>query len=1147
MRGSLLPIGLAVALSGALVTTVPAWADPPVDRGVATTNAHRAIDRNPAAIRRADADEYRVYSVKVDGNGASHIRYTRTYRDLRVRGGDFVVHLKPGGDFDGASVGLAAPLTLDTRPAVSAATASATAKARFTGSVTAVGAPELLVDAASGDGRLAWETTIAGWAPDRQTPAKLHVIVDAANGKVLDSFDEIRTAHEGTAHEKAAHEAEGTGNSLYSGTVPISTTQSGGSYTLVDPDHGNGRTCDMNNSQSGSCTTFTDPDDTWGTGTTASRQSAAVDAHYGAAKTFDYFKTVHGRNGIFGDGRGVPSRVHYGNNYVNAFWDGSQMTYGDGSGNSRPLVSLDVAGHEMSHGVTENVVPGGLTYSGESGGLNEASSDIFGNMMEFFAANSADPGDYQVGEKININGNGTPLRYMYNPGLDGRSHSCWSTSTASVDVHYSSGVANHFYFDLAEGTGETAYGTSPVCGSAPAVTGIGRAKAEKIWFRALDLYFTSNTRYVSSTNPGNTARAYTLRAATDLFGTCSTEYRTVQAAWTAVNVAGNDAACPAGDDFSLATSPASGSTDPGGAVETTVTTAVTSGSAQTVALTASGLPAGATAAFDPASVTAGQSAKLTITTSAATPPGSAQVTVTGTGTSRTHTATYALRVNGPSGGVPDVSVANVKGHLAQLQSIAAANGGNRAHGRPGYRASIDHVKAKLDAAGFTTALQSFTYGGATGYNLLADWPGGDESDTLMVGAHLDSVSAGPGINDNGSGSAAILEVALEVSRASLQPGKHLRFAWWGAEEHGLIGSTHYVSNLAAAERSKIKAYYNFDMVGSPNPGYFVYDGDNSDGTGSGPGPAGSDVLERVLEDYFASISVPTRGTDFDGRSDYGPFIRYGIAAGGTFTGAEGIKSAAQAQLWGGTAGQAFDRCYHAACDTTSNINDTALDRNSDAIAHAVWTVAGRGQPGDFALALAPAAGSVDPGGSVTSTVSTSGTAQTIRLTAAGLPSGATAAFVPESVETGGSSKLTITTTAATPAGEYAVTISGAGDSATRTARFTLTVNGPGGDCPGFENTKTGTLTSGQSVYQPDGRYYQSTVTGVHKACLKGPDGTDYDLYLQKWNGASWQNVAQSTSPDAEEALSYTGTAGYYRYRVHSYTGTGAYTLGYDTP
>ncbi|WP_449064617.1 M4 family metallopeptidase [Planomonospora algeriensis] len=655
MRGSLRTpalAGVAITLAAAtvLAASTPASADPPPSPAdaAAVARAEQAIERHRDAIRGAGQDDYKVRTVRVDADGASHVRYHRTYRGLRVRGGDFVVHLRPDGAFADASVGLTEALTLGTSPKVSAATAAGKAKSAFTGKITEAADPELFVDASSGQGRLAWETVVSGWAADGQTPSRLHVIVDAESGEVIDSYDEIRSAVEGVTTAARSALVDGTGNSIYSGTVTISTTQSGSSYTMVDPDRGNGRTCDMNNRTSGTCSTFTDPDNTWGTGSNGNRQSAGVDAHHGAAKTFDYFKNVHGRNGIFGNGSGVPSRVHYGSNYVNAFWDGSQMTYGDGSGNSRPLVAIDVAGHEMSHGVTENTAD--LTYSGESGGLNESTSDIFGNMVEFYAGSSADPGDYQVGEEIDIRGNGTPLRYMYDPALDGSSHACWSTRTASVDVHYSSGVGNHFFFNLAEGTGATPYGTSPVCGSAPAVTGIGREKAEKIWFRALDAYFTSSTRYVNNGNPANTARAYTLRAATDLYGGCSTEYRTVQAAWTAVNVAGSDAPCSSGNDFSVSVAPAAASTDPGGSVEATVSTQVTGGSAQTVALSASGLPSGATASFDPSSVQAGGTARLTVATAASTPAGTYPVTVTGTGATATRTATFTLTVNGPGGG-----------------------------------------------------------------------------------------------------------------------------------------------------------------------------------------------------------------------------------------------------------------------------------------------------------------------------------------------------------------------------------------------------------------------------------------------------------------------------------------------------------------
>ncbi|MEY9993460.1 aminopeptidase S [Streptomyces sp. V4I8] len=272
---------------------------------------------------------------------------------------------------------------------------------------------------------------------------------------------------------------------------------------------------------------------------------------------------------------------------------------------------------------------------------------------------------------------------------------------------------------------------------------------------------------------------------------------------------------------------------------------------------------------------------------------------------------------------PDIPVANVKAHLTQLQSIATANGGNRAHGRPGYKASLDYVKAKLDAAGYTTTIQQFTSSGRTGYNLIADWPGGDTNQVVMAGSHLDSVSSGPGINDNGSGSAAVLETALAVSRAGYHPTKHLRFAWWGAEELGLVGSRYYVNSLSTANRARISGYLNFDMIGSPNPGYFVYDDD----------PA----IEKTFKDYYAGLGVATEiETEGDGRSDHAPFKSAGVPVGGLFTGASRTKTAAQAAKWGGTSGQSFDRCYHSSCDTTSNINDTALNRNSDAVAYAVW-------------------------------------------------------------------------------------------------------------------------------------------------------------------------------------------------------------------
>lgn len=222
-------------------------------------------------------------------------------------------------------------------------------------------------------------------------------------------------------------------------------------------------------------------------------------------------------------------------------------------------------------------------------------------------------------------------------------------------------------------------------------------------------------------------------------------------------------------------------------------------------------------------------------------------------------------------------------------------------------------------------------------NVIADSRFGNPNEVVMVGAHLDSVPEGPGINDNGSGTAAILETALQMKFFPVK--NHVRFAFWGAEELGLLGSDQYVEQLSQAERDKIRLYLNFDMVASPNYGNFLYDGDDSDGTGAPAGPAGSDAIEKTLEKFYGKKNLNFQGTDFDGRSDYGPFIEVGIPSGGIFTGAEVPKTAAQVALFGGTADVPFDHCYHEACDTIDNVNMVALDFNSDSIANATATYA----------------------------------------------------------------------------------------------------------------------------------------------------------------------------------------------------------------
>ncbi|MEO9324774.1 M4 family metallopeptidase [Nocardioides sp. C4-1] len=495
-------------------------------------SAVAALVSSPQAARGSVEQELVATDTVVDADGTTHVRFDRTYRGLPVLGGDLVVHQRPDDALRGVSQTLKAPIDVAVKPAVGATAAleRTLAPTKATRGITNLRPAEtparLVVDARGATPRLAWEIQTMGRQADG-TPSRLATTVDAQTGAVLSRIEGI-------------HTAEGEGRSLYSGTVTIDTTPSGSGFTLTDPAHGNAKVTDAQNKTDNilcqlfnSCpagVAFTSPDNSFGNGTNTNRETAAVDALYGHAQTFDYFKNVLGRNGIFGNGTAAPSRVHYGTNYVNAFWDGTKMTYGDGNGTTfGPLVSLDVSGHEMSHGVTENTA--NLTYSGESGGLNEATSDIFGTMVEFHADNAADPGDYLIGEEFDL-ANGQGFRRMDNPISDGSSPNCWSTDTKNLDVHYSSGVGNHFFYLLAEGSGvktigSTAHSSTTCNGST--VTGIGRDAAQKIWFRALTTYFTSGTTYAQ-------ARTGTLNAARDLYGNGSSQYNAVAAAWSAVSV-----------------------------------------------------------------------------------------------------------------------------------------------------------------------------------------------------------------------------------------------------------------------------------------------------------------------------------------------------------------------------------------------------------------------------------------------------------------------------------------------------------------------------------------------------------------------------------------------------------------------------------
>ena len=257
------------------------------------------------------------------------------------------------------------------------------------------------------------------------------------------------------------------------------------------------------------------------------------------------------------------------------------------------------------------------------------------------------------------------------------------------------------------------------------------------------------------------------------------------------------------------------------------------------------------------------------------------------------------------------------------------------------------------------------------FNVLAEKTGANDDNVVMAGAHLDSVLAGPGINDNGSGSAAILETAIQM--AKVKTANTVRFAWWGAEESGLVGSTNYVNGLSQAERDRIALYLNFDMIGSPNYIQMVYDSDESGFQAPVPVPPGSTAIEDLFESFYTLRNEPYDDAEFSGRSDYQAFILNGIPAGGLFTGAEVPKTAAQQAIWGGTTGAQYDPCYHAACDTYANNNLHALAINSDAVAFAVLTyaysteavngVSGKKVPGKFTIpAPAGPEGTVGSGG-----------------------------------------------------------------------------------------------------------------------------------------------------------------------------------------
>ncbi|MFF7251917.1 M4 family metallopeptidase [Streptomyces microflavus] len=565
---SITPVGGITAGTKADPGSLPAKLSP-AQRAELLSEANATKAATAKELGLGATEKLVVRDVTQDRDGTTHTRYERTLDGLPVLGGDLVVQETTAGQtlsVTKASKATTAQLKAvgldpDVAPAAAEKQALGAAKAEGSKATEAQNAPRKVVWLGSGSPQLAYETVVGGLQHDG-TPNELHVITDATSGEKLYEYQAVHN---------------GTGNTQYSGQVTLGTAPS---YTLTDTTRGNHKTYNLNRGTSGTGTLFSKSTDVWGNGTPQNAETAGADAHYGAALTWDYFKNVHGRNGLRGDGVGAYSRVHYGNNYVNAFWQDSCfcMTYGDGDGNIKPLTSIDVAAHEMTHGLTS--VTAKLVYSGESGGLNEATSDIFAAAVEFNANNSQDQGDYLVGEKIDIRGNGTPLRYMDKPSKDGSSKDAWYSGIGGIDVHYSSGPANHWYYLLSEGSGtKTINGVtydSPTSDGLP-VTGIGRDKASLIWFKALTTKFTSTTNYAA-------ARTGTLAVASELYGATSPEYAAVAHAWAGINVGAR---------------PGGGDPDPGGKVfeNNTVVNIPDAGAAVTSAVNVTGITGNAPSAL----------------------------------------------------------------------------------------------------------------------------------------------------------------------------------------------------------------------------------------------------------------------------------------------------------------------------------------------------------------------------------------------------------------------------------------------------------------------------------------------------------------------------------------------------------------------
>ena len=501
------------------------------------------------------AHNFRPRSAVTDELGQTHVRVDQTYRGVRVWEGEAIVAVSAESATQGLISELRAGIDVSTQPTLSSSEAISIAHSDLApqGEFARPPSSELVVyphvieqvrearlrgpqgelNAEDIERRvsryaLAYHvhTELENGAQETQ---HTDFLIDAHSGEIVKRWSTLYTAA-----------SKGSGKSQYSGTVELGTDSNGTAFELRDVARSmNITTYNLNHGTSGTGTVFSDADNTWGDGknyvsggstTNDNGQTAGVDAHYGTERTFDYYQAVHGRNGIDGAGKAAYNRVHYSSNYDNAFWsDGCFcMTYGDGR-SLTVLTSIDVAGHEMTHGVISRTA--NLTYSGESGGLNEAMADIHGTMVEFYSRGGSGAtigntgGNWQIGEQLMA----TPLRYMIKPSKDGQSRDAWSSSLGSIDVHFSSGPLNRAFYFLSQGASKTSTDEAYSSYLPGGMTGIGNDKAARIAYRALSTKMTASTNYAG-------ARTAFLAAATDLYSATSAEYAAVQNAFAAINV-----------------------------------------------------------------------------------------------------------------------------------------------------------------------------------------------------------------------------------------------------------------------------------------------------------------------------------------------------------------------------------------------------------------------------------------------------------------------------------------------------------------------------------------------------------------------------------------------------------------------------------